>query len=152
MSFAKHLCHLGHLNAVRKSQGKKSVYSGMMDFNKASIEFQYIKDIFNIPFFIVAVGHTQQDRILIENSASPPENSLWLYWNGRIYERYLSTILRPEKLLMNGGIVSKHQNSLWNVVQYLRPAGQRLSGWQGLTRQGVLSTKTGWRWRRTFVQ
>jgi len=56
-TFAKHLCHLGHLNAVQKSKGRKSLYSGMMDFSKASIEFQYIKDIFNIPFFIVAVSH-----------------------------------------------------------------------------------------------
>jgi len=57
-SFAKHLCHLGHLNAVQKSKGEKSMYSGMMDFNKAAVEFQYIKDVFNIPFFIVAVNHT----------------------------------------------------------------------------------------------
>jgi len=48
---------LGHLNAVQKSKGKRSTYSGMMDFSKASIEFQYIKDIFNIPFFIVAVSY-----------------------------------------------------------------------------------------------
>jgi hypothetical protein len=56
-AFAKHLCYLGHLNAVQKSKGKKFTYSGMMDFSKATIEFQYIKDVFNIPFFIVAVSY-----------------------------------------------------------------------------------------------
>ncbi len=57
-TFSKHLCHLGHLNALRKSEGTKSQYSGMMDFNKASVEFEYIKDIFNIPFFIMSINHT----------------------------------------------------------------------------------------------
>ena len=59
-SFAKHLCHLGHLNALAKSKGSKSKYSGMMTFEKAVNEFQYIKNIFNIPFFIIGIdGSTQ---------------------------------------------------------------------------------------------
>lgn len=55
--FSKYLCHLGHLNALQKSHGKKSQYSGMMDFNKAAIEFDYIKAIFNIPFFILSINY-----------------------------------------------------------------------------------------------
>lgn len=54
--FSKHLCHLGHLNALQKSDGIKSQYSGMMDFNKASVEFEYIKAIFDIPFFIMSIN------------------------------------------------------------------------------------------------
>ena len=55
-SFSNHLCHLGHLKAVEKSKGKKSKYSGMMNFEKAANEFNYIKKIFNIPFFIIGIN------------------------------------------------------------------------------------------------
>lgn len=53
--FAKHLCELGSKRAVEKSNGNKSMYSGMMHFEKASIEFPYIKEIFKIPFFILGI-------------------------------------------------------------------------------------------------
>lgn len=55
-NFADHLCHLGSKNASEKSNGNKSKYSGMMNFNKAVNEFKYIKDIFDIPFFIVGIN------------------------------------------------------------------------------------------------
>jgi hypothetical protein len=56
VEFAKHLCHLGHLKALEKSKGKKSKYGGMMEFNKAVVEFRYIKNIVNIPFFIASIN------------------------------------------------------------------------------------------------
>lgn len=56
-TFAKHLCHLGHKNALQKSDGLKSGYSGMMNFNKAALEFEYIRNIFDIPFFIMEIKH-----------------------------------------------------------------------------------------------
>jgi hypothetical protein len=62
--FAMHLCFLGSMNAIKKSNGKKSQYSGMMDFNKAAIEFDYIKGIFNIPFFIVAIKPVSETWML----------------------------------------------------------------------------------------
>ena len=55
--FAKHLCHLGHKNALQKSNDSKSSYSGMMDFNKAAREFEYIRNIFDIPFFILSINY-----------------------------------------------------------------------------------------------
>jgi hypothetical protein len=54
---ARHLCELGRFNAIQKSKGKRSSYSGMMDFNKATVEFRYIKDVFNIPFFIMSISY-----------------------------------------------------------------------------------------------
>lgn len=56
-SFSKHLCHLGYLNAMKRYNGKEAKYSGMMNFNKAINEFRYIKDIFNIPFFIIGINY-----------------------------------------------------------------------------------------------
>jgi len=53
--FSKYLCYLGHINALKKSGGRKSQYSGMMNFDKAVLEFEYIKNIFNIPFFIIEI-------------------------------------------------------------------------------------------------
>ena len=60
-SFAKHLCHLGHLNAIKKSEGAKSRYTGMMNFKKAITEFNFIKGIFDIPFFIIGINSNNLD-------------------------------------------------------------------------------------------
>ena len=72
VSFSKHLCYLGRLNALEKSKGLKSRYSGMMNFNKAIVEFEYIKDIFNIPFFIIAINHDIKN---ISSRYNPPEDT-----------------------------------------------------------------------------
>jgi hypothetical protein len=53
--FAQHLCQLGKQNAIKNRSLSNANYSGMMHFNKAVNEFEYIKKIFTIPFFIAAV-------------------------------------------------------------------------------------------------
>jgi len=55
--FAQHLCDLGKKMANEKRSRPDAKYSGMMQFEKAVNEFEYIKKIFNIPFFIAAVSH-----------------------------------------------------------------------------------------------
>jgi len=58
--FAKHLCLLGKKNAVANRPSDDANYSGMMHFSKAVNEFEYIKRIFKIPFFIAAISHPKE--------------------------------------------------------------------------------------------
>lgn len=55
--FARHLCTLGSKNAYNKSDGIRTKYSGMMDFNKAEGEFPYIKNIFITPFIVLSLDY-----------------------------------------------------------------------------------------------
>lgn len=61
IGFARHLCDLGRRRAIEKSEGRSRHYSGMMDFSKAVNEFDYIKAIFNMPFFIVSIEHLKKE-------------------------------------------------------------------------------------------
>ncbi len=54
--FSKHLCELGSKEAIRKSSGSKRQYSGMVYFEKAADEFEYLRPIFKVPFFIAGIG------------------------------------------------------------------------------------------------
>ena len=54
--FAQHLCQLGKKNAIENRSSPDAKYTGMMHFNKAINEFEYLKKIFRIPFFIAAVS------------------------------------------------------------------------------------------------
>jgi hypothetical protein len=54
--FANHLCQLGKKNAIENRSSPSAQYSGMIHFNKVVNEFEYIKRIFRIPFFIAAVA------------------------------------------------------------------------------------------------
>ena len=55
VNFAHHLCMLGKKQAVQKSNNENKTYSGMTDFEKVQREFDYIKDLFNMPLYIMAV-------------------------------------------------------------------------------------------------
>jgi hypothetical protein len=59
--FARYLCDLGRRRAIEKSEGRSRHYSGMMDFTKAVNEFDYIKEIFHMPFFIASIAHLKKE-------------------------------------------------------------------------------------------
>jgi len=55
--FAKHLCSLGKQEAIKKYKNSQKTYSGIATFEKINREFRYIKDILNIPIFIVSIDY-----------------------------------------------------------------------------------------------
>lgn len=53
-TFAKHLCEVGRLRAVKKGRRQ---YSGMIDFEKVHREFHYLEFMLSMPIAIAGIDH-----------------------------------------------------------------------------------------------
>lgn len=66
LAFANILCEIGKWKALQR--GRKS-YSGMMHFEKAYKEFQYLQPIFDIPIVILGIDICPTEEITISGNA-----------------------------------------------------------------------------------